>query len=243
MNVKVKNNINYIQVVVIISGLVILLFIIGRFSVIQAEVNNSEKIALYSTNSNPYGFTFAEWTAKWLQWALSIPKENNPANDDSGKNCALDQKGPVWFLAGTFGGSATRNCTIPAGKAILFPILNAECSYSEYPKLKTDSDLRSCAKASADPIGDMAVNIDGINLENLQKYRVQSPLFNITFPASNAYGIKAGTTQSVADGYWIFLNPVPAGNHKIHFKGAIIDYTSTAIVNFSIDVTYNLTVQ
>ena len=56
------------------------------------------------------------------------------------------QSGPVWFLAGTFGGKAERTCTIPSGKAILFPPINTECSYKENPMLKTESDLRACAK-------------------------------------------------------------------------------------------------
>jgi hypothetical protein len=40
----------------------------------------------------------------------------------------------------------------------------------------------------------------------------------------------------LADGYWVLLNPLPAGNHTIHLHGEIPDW------GFAVDVTYNLTV-
>lgn len=79
---------------------------------------------VYSINSKPFGISYGNWTAKWEQWLLSEPQVTNPATDQTGKNCGENQKGPVWFLAGTPGGTATRTCTIPAGKAILFGIIN-----------------------------------------------------------------------------------------------------------------------
>ena len=67
-------------------------------------------------------------TAKWWEWALAIPPNVNPLADETGENCDVDQKGPVWYLAGTTGGSVERDCIIPQGKAILFPIINVFCS-------------------------------------------------------------------------------------------------------------------
>ena len=76
-------------------------------------------------------------TAKWWEWVMAIPPEINPLDDDTGENCDVDQQGPVWYLVGTPGdteagdviiGSAERECTIPEGKRILFPIINTFCS-------------------------------------------------------------------------------------------------------------------
>ena len=89
----------------------------------NSHVSNGQ-IAVLSVDSKPYGLTYGEWTAKWWQWGYSIPKDINPAYDDTGKNCAQKQNGPVWFLAGTYGHAVNRGWDIPAGKAILFPILN-----------------------------------------------------------------------------------------------------------------------
>jgi hypothetical protein len=57
---------------------------------------------IFTTDSRPYGLTYGEWTAKWWQWAYSIPSDVHPAYDDNGKYCAEGQSGPVWFLAGTY---------------------------------------------------------------------------------------------------------------------------------------------
>ena len=66
----------------------------------------------------------AALTARWWQWVISIGQSENPLLDPTGADCAVGQEGPVWFLGGTFGGPATRSCTVPAGKALLIPVLN-----------------------------------------------------------------------------------------------------------------------
>ncbi len=82
-------------------------------------------------------------------------------------------------MAGTFGGAAERTCEIPAGKAILFPILVTECSYLDTPGLKTESELRACAKEGQDAGSrTLEAAVDGAQLKNLEKYRVESQLFD-----------------------------------------------------------------
>jgi hypothetical protein len=207
----------------------------------QAQSNSPR---VFPLDSKPYGLTYADWTVKWWQWELSISKDNSPANDDTGKNCAQKQEDPnVWFLLGTPGGSATRKCLIPAGKAILFPILNVECSYVEFPTLKTESQLRACAKADQDKVRSLEATVDGVKLQNLEKYRVQSPLFSIRLPENNVLGLSSGNTQVVSDGFWIMLKPLSAGNHEIHFSGSLGEITTTSPLNFATEVLYHLTVR
>lgn len=183
---------------------------------------NNSQIAVFSTESGPYGLTYREWTAKWWQWGYAIPKNINPAYDDTGKNCAQNQNGPVWFLAGTYGHPVNRTCNIPAGKSILFPILNSECSFAEFSKLTTLSELRVCAKTIQDQVTTLNATVDGVPIPNLQKYRIQSPPFNFTLPQNNILGLPANiTTQAIADGNWVFLKPLSPGSHKIMFKGGV----------------------
>src|SRR5215203_3217355 len=82
-------------------------------------------------HAKPHGHSYGEWSAEWWQWALSLPVAVNPLTDDTGEDCAQGQDGKVWFLAGTFSPDAattpdpvTRSCTLPAGTAIFFPIVN-----------------------------------------------------------------------------------------------------------------------
>jgi hypothetical protein len=109
-------------------------------------------------NANAYGNTYGEWSAEWWQWALSIPAANSPISDTTGANCTQRQSGPVFYLAGTSGGHAvTRKCTVPTGKALFFPILNAlwgaavgdcvptnsavVCNIADLRKLAADSQI------------------------------------------------------------------------------------------------------
>ncbi|HBP65803.1 MAG TPA: hypothetical protein DD730_16475 [Desulfosporosinus sp.] len=203
----------------------------------------SSNPGVFSVSSKPYGLTYGEWTAKFWQWVMAIPQSNNPITDQSGKNCAVNQNDPhVFFLAGTTGGPAQRACTIPSGKAILVPILNGECSYAEYPKSKTETELRSCA-ITGDNGGTVQATVDGKNLQNLDTYRVQSPLFNATFADHNIFGAPAGMTQAVSDGWWVFLQPLAPGMHEIHFSGVLVANPATASQSFANDVTYKLLVQ
>lgn len=163
--------------------------------------------------------------------------------DETGEKCGVGQNDTnVWFLAGTGGGKVTRFCTIPEGKAILFPIINVQCDYASTPEFKTESDLRECAKEDQDKATNLQASIDGVAIANLSKYRVQSPLFNVTRPGDNTSGLPAGTTQSVSDGFWILLKPLPLGKHEIRFSGSIMDYTATAPLNFVSDSNYLITV-
>jgi hypothetical protein len=105
------------------------------------------------------------------------------------------------------GGKVSRSCAIPAEKAILFPVINVECDYFS-PELKTESDLRGCAKSDRDKATNLQATVDGVSIPDLKDYRVQSPVFNITLPKDNTAGYPAGVTQAVSDGFWILLKPL-----------------------------------
>jgi hypothetical protein len=208
----------------------------------QEDTGSGGNVSIFPTDAEPYGMTYGEWTAKWWQWIYSMPEEDNPAVDATGENCANNQSGPVWFLAGTFGGAVTRECTIPSDKAILYAIMNVECDSATDPTLDTESELRSCAKADQDTVITKEITIDGVNISNLDSYRFQSPLFNLTFPENNIAGIAPQTAKAVSDGYWIFLEPLPPGTHEIHSRAALGDPTAIGTTNFALDVRYLLTV-
>lgn len=195
---------------------------------------------VFPPNSDPYNATYPEWSERWWKWALAIPEENNPIIDQTGANCGINQQGPVWFLTGTVGGSVIRDCVIPSGKAILVSPLNAECSYAEFPAMRTESELLGCARIQDD--AQIEVTIDGVKLQDLNDYRVQSKLFNITLPQNNIYGAPGGLTQAVSDGWWIVLKPLETGIHTIRLSGIVLENPVTGTQNFAVEVTYNLKV-
>jgi hypothetical protein len=184
--------------------------------------------------------TYGEWGAKWWQWAFSLPADQNPFFDEGGScaNGANGQLGPVWFLTGVINqsGRAVRDCTVPSGKALFFPIINVECSTLEPPPYHggNEAELRRCAKSFS--IGGVSAEIDGVAMQSLDRYLVESPLFTFTVPPDNVLGVDPGTGQSVSNGYWLMLAPLSVGTHKIHFMGTYPN------IPFTLDITYNLTV-
>lgn len=180
---------------------------------------------LFLPSSNPYDVQFSEWTVRWWQWCLSQPKSTNPVNERQriNTNARDNQIYPdVWFLAGTTGGFAERECTIPRGRAILCPIINFEISEAEDPRLKTDGDLVSFARADVDKITKVEVSIDDKSLPNMKQLRVESGPFDVILPEDNIWGVRGGATRAASDGYWLFLKPLPSGSHRIQFGGSCL---------------------
>ena len=128
-------------------------------------------------NATPYGMTYGEWSAKWWQWAYSLPVDQNPWFDEEGScaNGAHGQFGPVWFLTGIINSSdnAERNCTVPAGKALFFPIVNVEDATLESGL--TGEALREFPTYVVGLVTDLEAEIDGVPLEDLYEYRAVSP--------------------------------------------------------------------
>lgn len=187
--------------------------------------------------ARPFGASYEQWAARWWQWALSIPVDQNPLLDPTGEDCAVGQSGRVWFLAGTFGGgSATRTCTVPAGKALFFPIVNAVFVATEPGE--TEEIAHEVLREHIDrvDVGTLAVELNGVPIPNLGSYRAHSPTFSVVFPEDNLFGAPAGFYPiAAADGYWIMLAPLPPGTHTLHFRGVLPNGTL-------LDVTYTLIV-
>lgn len=200
------------------------------------KVSYDNGLELFDVNSRPFGRTYAEWTAKWWEWVLSIAKTENPVVDDTGKNCANNQSGPVWFLAGTLKGPAERSCAIPADKAILFPVINVEASTAEGDGT-TEKELADRVKFEMDQITDMRVTINGTNVNELKQYRIQSPPFNVTLRLDNVLGLSAQTTKMISEGYWLFLKPMEPGKYDLNSFGSCL------AGRIKIGVSYHLTVE
>jgi hypothetical protein len=170
-------------------------------------------------------------TAQWWQQFVAL----------SGN--ALDRcdigTGDVVFLAGTATNDpATRSCTISSQQSILVPLINVECSTAEEDG-ETPAELRKCARDIADQFTDLSLVIDGTPVADLTTFRVGSPVFTFTAAAGNVFGIPAGTTRSVADGYWVLIRPLAPGTHTISFGGTFPNPQG----DFTPRATYTLTVR
>ena len=183
-------------------------------------------------------------TAQWWPYIVSIPPGINPGLDATGTNCGLGQRGPIWFLVGTFStGPAVRSCSIPAGEALLVPVVN-------YVNINTPNvcgspnqtvaELRAQSAPIVDGATNMSVEVDQHPIEDM--VRVKSSPFAVSIPADNIFNSPgcqvpaAIYSPAVDDGYYVLLNPLKVGTHTLHIHGEIPS------IQFVVDVTYNLTI-
>jgi len=215
---------------------------------------NKDGVRLLPIDSTPCGKSWDEWVQLWWRWCYSEPIRKSPVSDTSGELCSKGQTHEkVWFLAGTFGGPrAERICYIPEGRYLFFPLVNDIISFATDPDLKTEDELRAYAKRDLDETKSLYLTIDNFelrDLETLTRYRISSSIFEITFPPKDLGGI-AIRTQAVSDGYWVFLEPLQKGDHKITFGGEKLEYDKIQLAlqqnievpKFQVDVTYQVRV-
>ena len=189
-------------------------------------------------DSHPHGSTYGEWAARWWQWAFALPAEHHPLFDTA--PLSTGQTGDVWFLGGTFTGSnANRTGTVPAGTSLFFPVVNFEDSTIEEGNPNaTLEQLRAVAQQQLNGVTGLFAKIDGVPVQNVTQYYEQSPLFSFQVSTTGtniftALGLPTpdGATGKSADvGHYLFLTPLPAGQHTLEFGTS------------GFDITYHLTV-
>jgi hypothetical protein len=186
-----------------------------------------------------HGKSYAEWSAEWWRWALSLPADQNPFFDDGvSVNGANGQSGPVWFLTGVINesGVATRTLTVPKGVMLFFPVINTEASTVEAPPFFGSNEAELRAAALSFSLANVVAEIDGKPVANLENFMVTSPMFEFGLPENNVLGVPAGTGFSVSNGVYLMLTPLSVGQHVIHFGGTFADF------DFTLDITYVITV-
>ena len=235
-------------------GLTVLLATLALNVPLARAADDNANSKVYPVNSEPHGLSYAEWSARHWQWLYSQPVDANPLFDTA--DCSAGQSGHVWFLGGTFAttstvdpskivhilGKVTRECRIPSGTALFFPLVAAEASTLEG---STPLGLLDDADFFADliVIDSLTLEIDGKPVTNLTNYDVVSPAFTFgPLPANNVLGADQGSTAlSVSDGFFVMVKALPVGKHTIHFTGTI-DATLDFGLTFSEDITYNITI-
>jgi hypothetical protein len=212
---------------------------------------------VFAPHSTVRGESLGEYAADWLKWALSIPNSTNPLNDTTGANAGVDQPKNVFFLGGTLPGgpaSVTRNITVPTGTDLFFPVLNLFWVNvnTPYPPLGIPADppfatnepnIRANFDTEIAAFTGVFATIDGAPVSNLTSHVEEDPFhgFTINFPTTPAenpfFGLPGNILgEAATDGIYLMTGPLTPGQHTIHFGG------TDPISNFSLDVTYHITV-
>jgi hypothetical protein len=235
-------NYSFSNLIAISLFVVFLLFSVALFLIPSYAVSN---LTIISQDSNPFGKPYSNWTADWWKWYIETPFDNtHPSKDLTGANCDRNQAGPVWFISGSERVPIEKTCVIPAGKAILVPILIVECSFVENSNEKTPEGLLECAKSITSDMQGLNIKYDGSNVPEdqiRQKFRISTSPFIVNFPENNVFDAKpAGPSTAVSDGYWIMFKAPPPGNYDIKFGGCYGNPMVVDTSKFCQDVTYHL---
>jgi hypothetical protein len=208
-----------------------------------------DEIQFFDGTDKPYGLTYGEWTTKWWDWIMPIPKERSPLHDITGSRWNTNQpSSDVWYLIGNFATEENvkkrifprRRITVEAGRSILFPVLNCMASFLEYSgdpyHLKTHEDL----------IRHVENDVNGVKRKDLfinnKKYdpiRIASDpkIIKVSVIKDNAFDIKnSGITDAAADGYWAFIKKLYKGHYTISFEGSCEMGRLGAGASYEIDV-------
>jgi hypothetical protein len=203
-----------------------------------------------SPHAKAFGKSYEEWATAWWQWVFSLPGANHPLFDTTGADCDKGQQGKVWFLAGLFNpigqttqSKVSRDCTIPNGKAIFFPVFNGWVDNVGEPDPFTQQELIDrCESVVEDPT--LAVTLDGRQLQNLEGYKISPTFFSYTMPDHGFFEAAfdfnfSGSPPApgaITCGYYVMLTLLSKGHHDLHIE------TSNADKSFTQDVRYDLTV-
>lgn len=198
------------------------------------------------------GKSYGEWGAELWKQMYARPRAGNPIEDPDGSRCAERQPhGQVWFLHRNFGGTTVRSCTVPYGKYLFIPLVDA---FQNYPcvdpnfKPGPQQPLRefltwgfgpsSGSEELIEPFTVLNAEVDGESIEDLARYRAHSGL--VSFVGHTSWKpldpcVDGKPQKAVAAGFYLMLRPLAPGPHVIHFHAEAPDCV--------IDVTYHLEVK
>ena len=176
------------------------------------------------------GRSLSEWTAEWWKWVFSVPTNENPHLDASGRWANAGQPdAPVFFLGGSAGLSPdtiVRTFTVPEDKFLLVPVLVAQAdNIDTFPPLATE-ELRNLLRGFVDAPRELHAMVDQMAVSDLVEHRVESGVFTFEFfnpdnfkTFGQGHPILGLVDPVLSDGYWLMIEPLPVGVHVLHYGG------------------------
>ena len=132
-------------------------------------------------------------------------------------NAAVRTAWTSFFLAGTAVGEAASGepftCVIAEGTAIYVTVAGTACSTLSSPPFfgRNEDELRACATADINGVTDYQARVNGQEVDGLDAYRIGSPLFTLTYPENNIFGVEPGVAQAVSESLQLHHRPTTAG--------------------------------
>jgi hypothetical protein len=220
----------------------------------QAQASKKLFIDPLVRQDGPLGqWLYDQLGKSWVRWATKTAWSEHPIADETGEFCGVNQSGPVWYLAGSFGVPVTRDCDVPFGKALFFPLLNTWiAAATDYWGMSTDEAWWTAyaTEAMAEQLADtcdLTLRFDGHEILSGTAERkarlwteVLDPFTIFVHETDNIYDHYPGGTWPLAYNgghYALFLPPLP-GDHVLELGGRKCDADGNT--TFGLLATYNL---
>jgi hypothetical protein len=200
-------------------------------------------IELFSKDEKPFGVPYDDWVARYWNWDSSLNTDEFTPKPDG---CIINKsESMVMLLNSAVEGSVHQECTISSKQGIMIPLWMAWCDsgtdliHLQNPNFNLDEQLTKCAREVYN-LGNIrsVVTVDGIPTADLDvklssasgsvEYQINSLTnvtelytrgFNLTLPADTHHaGYEPGTWRAGSHGWWVFLEPLPPGEHTIFYK-------------------------
>jgi hypothetical protein len=153
------------------------------------------------------------YPALWWQWVNRKRWGAQAFQDPTGAQCALNQRGAVWFLAGTDGtDAALRRCRVPYGKYVFLPVITMLVTSRPGEVLDCRTAQSLAARNNEHAIA-TEISLDGRRFE-LAGLRIRSECFN-AYELADYLRAKEEYSPSASDGYWLMFPPLPPGKHVL----------------------------
>jgi hypothetical protein len=223
-------------------------------------------VGFFSKDEKPFGVSYDDWAAKYWNWDIGMTTDQ--ATPKPG-GCEINNSSSLVMLLETADVTSPpqQTCHISSNQGLIIPLWIGWCENSGDNSGASVEKLTFCAKeANLGNIGSV-VKVDGIPVAKLDvsqtvnpgsnsvNYKVNS-IANVTQSTSKEFTLvipanthkpsqNTGTWQAVSDGWWVFLKPLPPGQHTIFYNirvtptGAL---TSPGTSPHFADITYNIQV-
>jgi len=205
---------------------------------------NGAFFEVYPKDSTPLA-PYDIWVAAFWNWDATLLNKAGTTTCCEGlqeNGCLMDDVGPAIIVINTaIGGTTNQNCNIKSDQGIFIQLWSAECdTQPQKPPLANYNDLLKCAreldlgtvkgKVSVD--GTLVAELDAKDLVSNKLSNVvelNTQLFSFTYPPNtHLFTTKSGTFLGAAHGWFVFLKPLPVGDHTVTYSISVVTTGTTA---------------
>ena len=233
-------------------------------------------VEMFSKDVKPFGISYDDWVAKYWNKRIGMNKDQATPKPGGCLILNNENKSDSMVMlmdTAEAEGSPNQVCKISSSQGTMIPLWIAECDNSgtDDPRHKSYSDeqltkcareqynlgnIRSDVKVDGRPIAKLDVRMSLVPGSGKLDYKLNSPLtnitefyskgFNLTIPSDSNLPINPGTWRSGSQGWWVFLKPLPPGEHTIYYNVRVTPtgaLTSPGTNPHFADITYKLQVE